>query len=1034
MFQSSESLCQKRRHWIAKAFLISFLPYFILITTGIYGIYYLRSAHDLELLKVRIRHVMQQQQNTMQADLQAILLDLLILNNHEEMKAFINDGDRKNNLLNQELMSFLRIKKTYDQVRIIDKNAWEIKRIDLSSSGKPYLVADDNLRNRQHSPYFKQTIQLEENEFYISDFELSREKDKAEHPNSLVIRVATPIVDKTGKKKGILVINYPGETILQKFRSPATGLKIGMPLLADSKGNWIVKPDKGSSKSLQVDEGRTNVPDLENPDLLFSLGTGSDGTINDKMGLYVFTTFESEVDQKFQSELSVKDKPSWRVVFFVPRQQLRQMQFGFVFQLLIIYVFSLLLAALSCFYLTKLRWEKDQTLQFLSESENRIKFLTQFPEKNPHPVLQIDSEGMIVFANSASRELIELVSAEARAQLPDLWMEKVRTSLNSRSIESIEILSLKKVFSILAIKDAESKLFTIYAWEITEQKRYEEQLLLMASVFENSLEGITITDPEGNIEKVNPGFAAITGYSAEEVIGRNPRILKSDRHDEIFYKSMWESIISTGEWHGEIWNRRKSGEVYPEWLSITAIRNYQGEVSHFVAVFHDISELKHNEEKLEFQAFHDALTELPNRILFNDRLETAIAHAKRNEQKLAVLFMDLDDFKHVNDSLGHYAGDLLLQEVAKRLKTCSREEDTVARMGGDEFTMIIQEVTDDRIPVEVANRVLNRISEEFVILGNELYLGASIGITIYPLDGEDCETLTKNADLAMYKAKGTGKNNYAFFTPDMHQSAVHRMILEQKLREAIQNEEFVLYYQPKVEAKTGRLVGCEALVRWFREDGDIVAPNEFIPLAEQTGLIFPLGNYILHESCRQAKTWYDMGYEDFHVAVNLSASQFQDPNLIGQVKEILQDTNLPAHLLNLEITENIVMINIDTATETISQLSDLGIAISLDDFGTGYSSLSYLKQFSLDVLKIDKSFVEGLPDDADDAAIAKMVISLAKNLNLKVVAEGVETRAQLDFLNRNQCDRVQGFLFSPPLSAEKLTSLLIQGPILKTNV
>ncbi|MCG8338058.1 MAG: EAL domain-containing protein [Proteobacteria bacterium] len=1033
MFQSSENLCQERRRWIAKAFLISFLPYFILITAGIYGIYYQRSTHGLELLKVRIRHVMQQQQNAMQADLQAIMLDLLILNNHEEMKAFVNNGGRENDQLVKELMSFSRIKKTYDQIRIIDEKGWEIKRIDLSSSGKPFLIAADDLQNKRHTPYFKQAMGLAENEIYMSDFELNREKGKAEIPHKLVIRVATPILDKVGTKKGILVINYLGETILQKYRSLATGLMIGMPLLADDNGNWIVGPNKESSQSHQGDEQRENVPDSVDPDLWLKLATAGDGTIEDKKGLYIFATFESELDKKFQTELSLKNKPEWKVVFFVPRQQLRQMQFDFVSQLLIIYVFSLLLVAFSCFYLTKLRCEKDQTLQFLSERENRIKFLTQFPEKNPHPVLQIDTEGMIVFANSASRELIELVSTEPGAQLPDLWMEKVRTSLRSRSIESVEVLAQNKVFSVLAITNAEPDLVTIYAWEVTEQKRYEEQLLLMASVFENSLEGITITDPDGNIERVNPGFVAITGYSAEEVVGKNPRILKSDRHDEAFYKNMWESIISTGEWHGEIWNRRKGGDVYPEWLSITAIRNYQGDVSHFVAVFHDISELKHNEEKLEFQAFHDALTELPNRILFNDRLETAIAHAKRNEQKLAILFLDLDDFKHVNDSLGHYAGDLLLQEVAKRLKTCSREEDTVARMGGDEFMMIIQDVTDDRIPVEVANRVLKSISEEFVILGNELYLGASIGITIYPLDGEDCETLTKNADLAMYKAKGSGKNNYAFFTPDMHQAAVHRMILEQKLREAIQNNEFVLYYQPKVDAKTARLVGSEALVRWFREDGDIVTPNEFIPLAEQTGLILPLGNYILKESCRQAKIWYDLGYTDFHVAVNLSASQFQDPNLIDQVKEILQDTSLPAHLLNLEITENIVMLDIDTATETISQLSDLGIAISLDDFGTGYSSLSYLKQFSLDVLKIDKSFVKGLPDDADDAAIARMVISLAKNLNLKVVAEGVETKAQLDFLNENQCDRVQGYLFSQPLPAEKLTTLLKQGLILNTN-
>jgi diguanylate cyclase (GGDEF)-like protein/PAS domain S-box-containing protein len=546
----------------------------------------------------------------------------------------------------------------------------------------------------------------------------------------------------------------------------------------------------------------------------------------------------------------------------------------------------------------------------------------------------------------------------------------------------------------------------------------------MASIFENTLEGISVTSTEGTIEKVNPGFTTITGYSAEEVIGKNPRILKSDRHDADFYAKMWESVKTKGFWHGEVWNRKKNGEVYPEWLAITAIRDYKGDVSNYVAVFHDISELKHNEEQLKFQAFYDALTGLPNRVLFMDRLNTALIQAKRNKQQLAVLFLDLDNFKNVNDTLGHYAGDLMLIEVAHRLKKCAREEDTVARMSGDEFTIILQELSDEWAPAEVAERILQQFEKAFKIKGTEFYISASIGITYYPTDGTDTPTLIKNADMAMYKIKETGKNSYAFFTPEMQQAVVHRIKRENQLRDAIQNNEFEVYYQPKIRTSTSRLSGAEALVRWIRKDGEIISPEEFIPLAEQTGLIIPLGEYVLRTACARARKWYDEGFDDFTIAVNISALQFRDKDLINLIENILKETRLPAHLLNLEITESIVMTDINKAIDIISKLSKTGTTISLDDFGTGHSSLSYLKQFSLDMLKIDKSFVTGLPEDGNDAAIARMIISLAKTLNLKVVAEGVETREQFCFMCYHRCDEIQGYLFSPPLNSADMTKLL----------
>lgn len=566
--------------------------------------------------------------------------------------------------------------------------------------------------------------------------------------------------------------------------------------------------------------------------------------------------------------------------------------------------------------------------------------------------------------------------------------------------------------------------------DITERRRSEEQMILLARVFETTIEGILVTNADGVIEMINPAFTAITGFSAAEAVGQTPRILNSKRQGPEFYQEMWSRLKSQGSWQGEIWNRRKSGEAYPQWLTITAIKDSEDNVTHYVGVFHDITETKRSEERITYQAYHDALTGLPNRLLFNDRLTMAMAHAKRKEQGLAVLFLDLDHFKNINDSLGHAVGDLLLQKVAERLVRWSRDEDTVARIGGDEFIILLQGADDPDYAVYAARRILASLSRPFLVREHELYATASVGITLFPHDGQDTETLISNADLAMYRAKDDGRNNYKLFTPALNAKVVERMALEGHIRKALERGEFRLYYQPKVDLKTGRMVGVEALARWQRDIDDLVAPDQFIPVAEETGLIVPLGRWVLTTACRQAKRWHDQGFKDFQMSVNLSPRQFRQKDLVAMVRSTLDATGLPPDLLDLEITENVVMVSVDEATETLNQLAGLGVRLSMDDFGRGYSSLYHLKRFPMHALKIDRSFVMDVATDPEAASIVNTIISMSRTLGLKVVAEGVDDPRQLAFLKEHGCDQMQGYYFSRAVDHSEITRMLLSGKLL----
>ncbi|WP_073668281.1 putative bifunctional diguanylate cyclase/phosphodiesterase [Pseudomonas aeruginosa] len=561
--------------------------------------------------------------------------------------------------------------------------------------------------------------------------------------------------------------------------------------------------------------------------------------------------------------------------------------------------------------------------------------------------------------------------------------------------------------------------YTGVARDITLQRLKEDHLRQAAAVFDSTREGVLVTDAQAVIVHVNPSFERITGYRSEDVLGKTPAILRSGRQDQAFYQRLWLALREQDVWSGEIWNRRKSGEIYPQWLHIRAVRNDQGQLTHYVGVFSDLSSIKRSENELDFLAHHDSLTGLPNRVLLRERIEQALENGKDRTVAGALLLIDLDHFKHINDSLGHTTGDMLLKEVSKRLQHQLDERCLLSRLGGDEFAILVEN-DDPEAVARLSQRILDGFNAPFDIHCQPIYISASLGVSLYPEDASDVDHLMQHADAALFQAKDSGRNAYAFYTRVLTARARAHVQVESALRHALEHDELRVHYQPVHDLASGRIVGVESLVRWQHPERGLVPPGEFVPVAEECGLIAALDNWVLKRACRQMREWQQRGVELEFVAVNVSSRLFNRGGLEERIANALEESGLEPRYLELEVTESAVMEDFEQSLNLLCRLRILGVNLAIDDFGTGYSSLMRLKRLPVHKLKIDQGFVAGLPGAVDDAAIARAIVALAQSMGLRVVAEGIEHQDQALFLREHGCDFGQGYWYGRPQPAEAL--------------
>jgi len=679
-------------------------------------------------------------------------------------------------------------------------------------------------------------------------------------------------------------------------------------------------------------------------------------------------------------------------------------------------------------------------MERMHTEQNRLKF-HQIVDQSPISVVITDTTGRIEYVNKYFEASTGFSQNEVLGKNPsilksgetsslsykklwehissgDSWTGEFRNKRKDGSLywEKANIGPLKniknEITGYIAIKE-----------DISQRKLSDKKLRLASAVFETTSEAVMVTDRQNNIRAVNNAFSQITGYTIEEVIGKNPSILQSGHHDQHFYDAIFDSLAETDIWSGEVWNRRKNGEAYPEWLSISTMRDENDNIEGYAALFSDITKKKQDEARIQHQANYDPLTGLANRRLFSDRFSHALKEAKKQKHKIGLFFLDLDRLKCINDTLGHSIGDQLLQLVSSRLKDKLPTTNTVARLGGDEFAIIMTADNLHRIE-DAASNILEFLSAPYCLNGKQTYAPASIGISVYPSDGDDTETLLRKADSSMYMAKTGGGSRFHFFTAEMDTEAQERQALELALRQALSNDEFCLHFQPIMDSNNGIIDSAEALIRWNGPGNELVSPDKFIPLAEETGLIVSIGEWVLYESCKEAAAWSKITNKPPAISVNLSSVQIQHQDILALVKTVLARTGLPAQRLTLELTESLLVSDDTQTLKKLQGLSELGVNLSIDDFGTGYSSLSYLKKFPVSTLKIDRSFIINLPEAPEDAALVNAILSMAQCLNLKVIAEGVETEDQRKYLTSVACRYLQGYLYSKPLPRDSFISLL----------
>ena len=673
-----------------------------------------------------------------------------------------------------------------------------------------------------------------------------------------------------------------------------------------------------------------------------------------------------------------------------------------------------------------------------SHLERNHALLNTVLSNSPIILWTIDDKGIFTLSEGKGLEALGLTPGEVVGQsvfdayknFPDI-LNACETSLNGEAVTIVVEVNGRVYQSYFnPIFNAQGEVTSVIgvANDITELAHSEKQMRILSSAVEQTAEMVMITDVLGVIEYVNPAFEAITGYPREEVIGKKPALLQSGKMDPQVYHNLWETVLHGDSFSDVFINKRKDGSIFYEEKTITPVVDPDKKISHFVATGKDISERMRTQERLHYMAHHDTLTNLPNRTLFQDRLRQAMARARWHNRLIAVMFIDIDHFKTINDDYGYDVGDQLLIQLTKRFSSSTRAGDTIARFGGDEFAILLDDIASEKDVSLLAKKLLDTLAPVFTIAEQQILVTASIGVSIFPSDGDDEETLLRNADVAMYRAKDLGRNNYQFYSNEMSARAFERLSLENSLRHALKRQEFFLLYQPQLDLSTGEIIGVEALLRWQHPELGIIMPTEFVALLEETGLIVPVGDWVLKTACEQAMVWHKAGFKQLTMSINLSGRQFNNPDIIKSFQETIVQSGIDPTLLEMELTESMLMRNASKTVSALNSLHHLGIQIAVDDFGTGYSSLNYLRRFPISTLKIDRTFIRDVVEDADDAAIATAIIVMAQSLNLRVVAEGVETDAQKAFLQERNCLLIQGDWFSVPVDAESITQMLGSPP------
>lgn len=663
---------------------------------------------------------------------------------------------------------------------------------------------------------------------------------------------------------------------------------------------------------------------------------------------------------------------------------------------------------------------------------DKKQLLIELVDKAPSKMAIFNKIGKLVYSNKDYLDTHNFILKETQLEFNSIVQWDISFQEIMHNLKTKEIFPVEKNYNdrwyksyFYALNKAEYIAHIFY--DITEDKRTLDNLKKTAMFFEQSSEGVLITDKDGFIITANAAFSKITGYTKDEAIGQSTNILASGIHERSFYENLWDHLHYHGKWQGEIWNKRKNGEVYPEWLSITQIKDDKTHEINYMALFTDISSIKEADKKLHFYAKHDHLTGLLNRVQFENMLNHSIERANRNKNMFALMYIDLDHFKEINDSYGHNVGDIVLKTVASRLKNTLRKEDIIARVGGDEFNIILEQIKDEADAISIATKLNEEIKKDIKINKKTFYLSLSVGISIYPMHGIIPADLIKNADSAMYEVKKTGRDGFLLYNNHFTKMLMHKVTLQNKLKKAIKKDEFEVYYQPVIDLGTNKILGAEALIRWEDKTSGFISPEEFIPIAEDHGMIFDLGQIVLHKSLEDLKVILNYSDNDFKLSINVSSREFFDLDYIDLINEKLTDFSISAKNIELEITETYIMKNHEEAIERLTTLKQLGLSLAIDDFGTGYSSLNYLKSFPIDKLKIDKSFILDILKNKDDLLIVETIINMAKIFKFNVQAEGIESKAHEVLLNELGCDNAQGYFYSKALPLNEFIEYIRQN-------